>query len=377
VVNQISKTDVVDGEFLDQEELGSDGSFVYLTTTAVSTTSGTRIVVVDLPADGQGILLGRDHPAQTGDFVTITGTSGGLGNGTFSIDVVLTDNSFSVLGSIGTSAGGSIDFHYRAGAELIGLDPTGLAHVTSHNVQGAIEQLDAVVGTGTGTGTGISEAEHKSLRQLIHLADEGGPFEGFTTGAVQETLPSATPFPTSIVWWTDAAKTAKILEEAVTYNSNSTIATDNWKVYDVDGSTLMAEITDAITYSGVFELSRVRTIVDHFAGSLATVTIESHKTLRQLVHLAEEGGPYEGFSSGAYQETLPAASPFPTSVTWWTSAAKVSRIVEETVTYNPNSTIATDRWKVYAPDGTSVLVTVTDTMTYSGVFELSRVRAIT
>lgn len=374
MANQISKTDVVDSEFLDQQELGSDGTFVYLTSTVVSTTSGTNVVVVNLPADGEGILSGRDHPVEAGDFVVITGTSGGLGDGRFSIGAVLSDTSFSVLGGIGTSTGGSIAFHYRAGAELIGLDPTGLTNVTSRSVQGAIEELDAVAGTGTGTG--MSLAEHRALRQLIHLADEGGPFEGFPTGVFQETLPSATPFPTSVIWWTSSGKTAKILEETITYNSNSTVATDNWKVYDVDGVTLMAQITDVITYSGVFELSRVRTITDYFPGGATLITTETHKTLRQLVHLAEEGGPYEGFSSGAYQETLPPASPFPTSVIWWTSAAKVSKIVEETVTYNSNSTVATDQWKVYATDGITVLATVTDTMTYSGVFELSRVRSI-
>lgn len=372
MVNQISKTDVTDSEFLDAEELQSDSTFVYLTTTAVSTTSGTKIVVINLPPDGEGILISRDHPAQTDDFVVISGTSGGLGDGTFTIDVVLSETSFSVLETIGTSTGGAVDFHYKSGATRIGFDPTGLSHVTSNNVQDAIEELDASVGT-----TGITEAEHKALRQLIHLADEGGPYEGFTTGAYQETLPSATPFPTSVIWWTDSGKTAKIVEETVTYNPNKTIATDNWKVYDVDGVTLMAEITDTIVYSGVFELHRTRAITDYFPGGSATITIEQHKTLRQLIHLAEEGGPFEGFSSGAYQETLPSASPFPTSVIWWTSAAKVSKIVEETVTYNPNKTVNTDQWKVYATDGVTVLATVTDTVVYSGVFELNRVRAIT
>jgi hypothetical protein len=110
------------------------------------------------------------------------------------------------------------------------------------------------------SGTGITEAQHKTLRQLIHLAEEGGPFEGFTSGAYQETLPSANPFPTSFIWWTSSAKTAKIVEETVAYNSNKTIATDEWKVYAIDGSTVLATVTDAIAYSGVFETSRTRTI---------------------------------------------------------------------------------------------------------------------
>lgn len=372
MVNQVSKSDVTDSEFLDAEELQSDSTFVYLTTTVVSTDAGTKVVVIDLPADGQGIFFGRDHPAQTDDFVVITGTTGGLGDGTFTIDTVIDDTSFSVLETIGTSTLGSVAFHYKSGATRIGFDPTGLAHVASTNVQDAIEELDSAIGT-----TGITEVDHQALRQLIHLADDGGPFEGFTTGAFQETLPSADPFPTSVIWWTDSGKTAKIVEETITYNVNSTVNTDNWKVYAADGVTLMAEITDTITYSGVFELSRLRAIVDYFPAGPTTVTSVSHKTLRQLIHLAEEGGPFEGFSSGAYRETLPSADPFPTSVIWWTSAAKVSKIVEETITYNPNQTVATDEWQVYAVDGVTVLATVTDTLTYSGVFELSRTRAIT
>jgi hypothetical protein len=373
VVNQIRKSDVTDNEFLDQEELTSDGTFIYLTTTVVSTTSGTKVVVINLPADGEGILFGRDHPAESGDIAILSGTSGSLGNGEFTIDAVLTDTSFSVLEAIGTSTGGSVDFHYVPGAKRIGLDPDGLAVVTSSNVQDAIEELDAAIG---GT-PAITEDEHKTLRQLIHLADEGGPYEGFASGVYQETLPSATPFPTSVIWWTSAAKVAKIVEETVTYNVNNTVATDNWKVYHTDGVTLLAEITDAIAYSGVFELNRTRTITDYGPPVTSSITFDEHKVLRQLIHLADEGGPYEGFTSGAYQETLPPASPFPTSVIWWTSAAMTSKIVEETVTYNLNNTVNTDEWKVYATDGTTVLATVTDTVTYSGVFEINRTRVIT
>jgi len=111
------------------------------------------------------------------------------------------------------------------------------------------------------SGSGITEVQHKTLRQLIHLADGGGPFEGFTSGAYLETLPSANPFPTSFIWWEDNTKTKKIVEETVTYNSNKTIATDAWKVYDTDGTTVLATVTDTISYSGVFETSRTRTIV--------------------------------------------------------------------------------------------------------------------
>ena len=100
-----------------------------------------------------------------------------------------------------------------------------------------------------------------------------------------------------------------------------------------------------------------------------------HETLRQLIHLADGDGPMEGFASGAFQTTSPGGA-FPTSFIWWESSAMLKKIVEETVTYNGNKTIATDQWKVYATDGTTVLATVTDTISYSGVFETNRTRTV-
>jgi hypothetical protein len=107
-----------------------------------------------------------------------------------------------------------------------------------------------------------------------------------------------------------------------------------------------------------------------------SVSETNHQTLRQLVHLAESGGPYHGFPSGLYQEILPSASPFPTTFIWWESAAKLKKIVEENITYNANKTINTDTWKVYDTDGTTVLATSVDTYSYSGVFITSITRTL-
>lgn len=109
------------------------------------------------------------------------------------------------------------------------------------------------------TGTGISEAQHKALRNLIHFISDG-PADGFLTGAYKETLPSANPFPTSLTWWTSVAKTAKIVERLITYNSNKTVLTDQWKMYATDGTTVLVTVTDTPAYTGVFETSRVRVI---------------------------------------------------------------------------------------------------------------------
>lgn len=99
----------------------------------------------------------------------------------------------------------------------------------------------------------------------------------------------------------------------------------------------------------------------------------AHKELRDLIHFLDNG-PGDGFASGAYLETLPAGSPFPTSETWWTSAAMAKRIVDLTINRNANKTPSSEVWRLYASDGVTIVRTLTDTISYSGVFETARVR---
>lgn len=105
-------------------------------------------------------------------------------------------------------------------------------------------------------GSGITAEQHKTLRQLIHFID-GGPAEGFVSGAYRET--TGTVFPSAIIWWESSGKLKKIVEKTITWTGvNPTTVT--WKVYDTDGSTVLATVSDSISYSGPFETSRTRTI---------------------------------------------------------------------------------------------------------------------
>jgi hypothetical protein len=108
------------------------------------------------------------------------------------------------------------------------------------------------------SGSGISEAQHRALRQLIHFIDNG-PAEGFVSGAYRETLPTANPFPTSIIWWESSGKTKKIVEKLITW-TGAFPTTIEWNIYDTDGSTKLATVSDSISYSGPFETHRTRTI---------------------------------------------------------------------------------------------------------------------
>jgi hypothetical protein len=128
-------------------------------------------------------------------------------------------------------------------------------------IQIGYPQLDGYVQnliTGGGSG-GITPTEHETLRQLIHFVDEG-PGDGFASGAFKESLPNNSPFPTSITWYLDVAKTKKLVEKLITYTTNKFPSIIQWNMYDFDGITIIHTVTDAITYTTAFESTRTRTI---------------------------------------------------------------------------------------------------------------------
>jgi hypothetical protein len=101
------------------------------------------------------------------------------------------------------------------------------------------------------------DAKHRIIRQLIHFIDDG-PCEGFASLAYRETTYSGI-FPTSEIWWESSSKLKKIVSLNTTW-TGILPTQEVWKIYDTDGSTVLATITDNISYSGVFETSRTRTI---------------------------------------------------------------------------------------------------------------------
>jgi hypothetical protein len=108
-------------------------------------------------------------------------------------------------------------------------------------------------------GGSLDGYSHETLNQLIHLA-YGGPFEGFS-GAYKEILPNSSPFPTNIIWWSNSTKSEKIIEKIITRNTSQLPILIIYNVYSSDGITIEASAIDNITYNGVFEISRERTIL--------------------------------------------------------------------------------------------------------------------
>jgi len=103
--------------------------------------------------------------------------------------------------------------------------------------------------------TGVTEETHKALLHLAHFIDDG-PSEGFASGATKTTTWSGI-FCTQELW--RRADTTKLVERNMTWTGIN-LTTDEWKIYAADGSTVLATVSDSISYSGVFESTRTRTV---------------------------------------------------------------------------------------------------------------------
>lgn len=115
---------------------------------------------------------------------------------------------------------------------------------------------DPVTWTMVGGGGELTESAHRTLRQLIHFIDNG-PAEGFTSGAYRAM--TGTVFPSNITWYDKAGVgKKKIVSKDITY-TGAFPTTIVWKVYDPT-ETLLATVTDTLSYTGAFETSRTRTI---------------------------------------------------------------------------------------------------------------------
>ncbi len=255
--NRVSVEDVRDSDFVGARELASNGNDIYLTLPIISTTA-LGIVILDITSLPNGIIRDRESPVESGDILLISGATPGSADGYYTVDTINDDDEVTVVESLVASTGGTAEFVHPSGASRTGLDSSGLTNTSADNVQDAISDIDFAV-----TGGGISANTHKILRQLVHLADGvGGPWEGFTSGAFREILPASDPFPASVTWYEDSSKIDnKIVEKIITRNSNKTPSTIEWTAYDTDGITPVATIRDSITYDGVFELNRTRTII--------------------------------------------------------------------------------------------------------------------
>jgi hypothetical protein len=244
-------------DFIDAVELASDSRYVYLTLTVVSTVA-PNIVNVALASDGEGILTSRDHPVHAanltasglGDFADITGTSGGLGNGTFVVGTILSDTQFTVTTTISNSSGGAVNFRYPAGSNPIGVDLTGLVHVTHNNVLGAIRDLDAAIGTSPSTGVSVSDfllGVEPSNPSIVYALTYNGSFVTNETWSVGGTSVRTISYTFTGV---------ELNEEIRTVNPNSLLGVSFVSYTDF---LLVCDPPLSVTYTNTYSLGQLST----------------------------------------------------------------------------------------------------------------------
>ena len=135
-----------------------------------------------------------------------------------------------------------------------GADPANVGEFT--NNAGVLKGKDTLGVFDLRSGGGLSTAGHKALRDLIHFIDDG-PADGFASGAHKVT--TGTVFPSAEVWWESVSLIKKVVSLDITW-SGVVPATEVWKVYDTDGSTVLVTVTDTIVSSSIFESTRTRVI---------------------------------------------------------------------------------------------------------------------
>jgi hypothetical protein len=136
---EVSRSDVDDSEFLDAEELASDGYSPYRIVTVSSVVSSNKNIII-LSQNALDILKYVDYPLQSGDKVRITGNAAA---GTYTVDEIIDDTTFSVVESIINASDGYAEFIYPSGSSNIGYDPSeqNTPYITSSNVQDALTEL--------------------------------------------------------------------------------------------------------------------------------------------------------------------------------------------------------------------------------------------
>jgi hypothetical protein len=108
------------------------------------------------------------------------------------------------------------------------------------------------------SGSGLSAGGHEALRQLIHFIDSG-PGPGFGAGPHYKETTYSGIFPLTDIWYETSSKTKKIFSWDGSWTGIN-LTQETYKIYDTDGSTVLAQVVDVIAYSGILETNRTRTI---------------------------------------------------------------------------------------------------------------------
>jgi len=155
--------------------------------------------------------------------------------------------------------------------------------------------------------------------------------------------------------------TSSVSASGITTRINGTNLTTNTQVINISGSIVSASVT---------------------GGTDVTYAFDALKADDRVHILLSDGGPFEKYLSGSFREAIYINKIFPSASVWYEDSSKTKKIVEKIWSYNSNKTVNTIVRNVYATDGTTILTTATDAITYGSgsvppIAEVSRIRNIT
>jgi len=248
------------------------------------------------------------------------------------------------------------------------LDNPLVLHSEQHsNTNDAIEAIENWIGI-SGSNTPYT------IEFRIHNTASGHNHDGFNSAPVSLGPPeSGSQYP--IGYFTNFNSTTRVGSAVDQINrALLNVTSGSSTIFQFNGITLgISGVINTVNISASSE-----TVVASYSGSTATYYFsESLKeTTRKLIILAN-GGPFEGYATGAFRVIGYENKVFPTESIWYTDSSMNSKIVSEKVIYNSRKLISSKEYRAYATDGTTVLSTIIDNIYYNGIFESSRSRNIT
>lgn len=138
----ISRSDVSDLEFVDAQELLSDGTNCYKASVSVTSVVGSSKTVTV-----SGGLEYGDDPVRPKDIITISGNAAA---GTYTVASVLSDTQLTVTESIVDAVGGTATFQYPPGASSVGVNPSQLTYSIKNTLQGVLEDISLSIHSDNG-----------------------------------------------------------------------------------------------------------------------------------------------------------------------------------------------------------------------------------
>jgi hypothetical protein len=245
----------------DQHTNINDSMFALQTRVGVSASTVPNTIDFEL----HNTASGHDHDGVNSKLINLSTSGSASGSGyfpftvttsvgqaVFDINIALLNLSSSITNLVLSGSSSSIAFE----AQSVELTPNAVrVNLSGSGVSGSISSSmagDKVTYTIPGV----------DYRQIVFLRG-CGPFEHFTTPNMFHscTYYPNIPIVSASTWFTDVSMNYKIFETIYkTRNSKKQATEIIYNVYYEDGLTIKSQATDIVTYNGIVESSRLRTV---------------------------------------------------------------------------------------------------------------------